>query len=311
MCRAVAYLGTPLLLGALLYDSDSSLVRQAYDPAMLHYMNLAGCGVAAWDAASPDPREPYLYKDPSLPMYDRNLLLLGRKVRTDCLIAHLRGESYFGGAVPRVARANLHPFLYDDVGVALAHNGGLARFADYKYDLVPHIARPVLAQIEGTTDSEWIYALYATRLLARRPTSAQRWSAEDLAGALVDTLAILRRVRQERGVVEVSGANIFVGDGDTIVSTRFSFDFGCASGPLSVSQLEYPSLWYTVGRDYGCHDGMWQMRGTVQDGDSILLASEPLTKDTSSWFEVPEYTIVTAQRTADGRVAVSASDLSL
>lgn len=310
MCRAVAYLGSPISLGTLLYESDSSLVRQAYDPEMLHIMNLAGFGFAAWDPASPNPGEAFLYKDTDLPMYDRNLARLGRKVQADCVIAHLRGENYFGTSIPRVARENLHPFLYDDVGVALAHNGGLARFAEYKFDLVPHIDRGVLTQIEGTTDSEWIYAVFASRLRRRDP-GPRHWTATELGEALVETLTILRDVREERGVRDVSGANIFVGDGDSIVATRFSFDFGCGRGPLSPAQLSFHTLWYTIGREYGIHDGQWAMAGEPEQGDSVLLASEPLTKDTNAWFEVPEYTIVTAQRVGPDQLRVAAEDLDL
>ena len=36
------------------------------------------------------------------------------------------------------------------------------------------------------------------------------------------------------------------------------------------------------------------------DVRSLLIASEPLTVDISTWLEVPEYSMITAQVTADG-----------
>ena len=42
MCRVVAYMGDPLPLDVLLFRSDTSLVRQAFDPKRLQVMNLAG-----------------------------------------------------------------------------------------------------------------------------------------------------------------------------------------------------------------------------------------------------------------------------
>jgi hypothetical protein len=33
---------------------------------------------------------------------------------------------------------------------------------------------------------------------------------------------------------------------------------------------------------------------------SLLVASEPLTLDVSTWLEVPEYSMITATRTAEG-----------
>ena len=44
MCRALLYLGQPVLLDNLLYQPDSALVRQSYMPRMLHMLNLAGFG---------------------------------------------------------------------------------------------------------------------------------------------------------------------------------------------------------------------------------------------------------------------------
>ena len=83
MCRVVAYLGQPLLLDVLLYRSDSSLVRQAFDPHLIDLLNLVGWGVAAWSDRTPTPEEPVLYKDTQLPMYDRNLMRLSRKIEAE------------------------------------------------------------------------------------------------------------------------------------------------------------------------------------------------------------------------------------
>lgn len=306
MCRVVAYLGAPIRLGSLLYDSDSSLTRQAYDPTMLHHMNLAGCGLAAWDQNSRDPERPYLYKDTTLPMYDHNLKSLGDKLDADCLIAHLRGENYFEPDAARVTRDNVHPFIYPGASAALAHNGGLARFSDMKYDLLRHIDHQIAALITGTTDSEWIYALFLSRLrLDDRPHSVPV-----LAEALVDTIAILRQTRDEHGVATVSGLNLFVSDGSRLLATRYSLDFGRMDGPLRDRHLLYHTLWYTAGRDYGLHDDEWRMRGSYNEADSVLVASEPLTRDTSSWIEVPEYSLVAVER-RDGRALVTTYDVDL
>ena len=46
MCRALLYLGEPVLLDNFLYQPDSALVRQTYMPKMLNMLNLAGFGPA-------------------------------------------------------------------------------------------------------------------------------------------------------------------------------------------------------------------------------------------------------------------------
>ena len=48
MCRVLAYLGEPIPLGHVLFETDSSLVRQTYRHRMMEtYLNLAGFGMAA------------------------------------------------------------------------------------------------------------------------------------------------------------------------------------------------------------------------------------------------------------------------
>ena len=46
------------------------------------------------------------------------------------------------------------------------------------------------------------------------------------------------------------------------------------------------------------------MTGGAEEADSILVASEPLTRDVASWVEVPEYSVLHA-RMRDGRPDVS------
>ena len=53
MCRALLYLGEPVVLDNLLFQPDSALVRQSYMPKMLNLLNLAGFGLrAVWPAAT-------------------------------------------------------------------------------------------------------------------------------------------------------------------------------------------------------------------------------------------------------------------
>src|SRR5262249_58871528 len=94
MCRALLYLGQPVLLDNLLCQPDSALVRQAYMPKMLHMLNLAGFGMRAWDRHSSEPLKPYSYASTSLPVFDRNLKALAEKIHPSCVLAHVRGVTY-------------------------------------------------------------------------------------------------------------------------------------------------------------------------------------------------------------------------
>ncbi|MBL0122140.1 MAG: hypothetical protein IPP88_05215 [Betaproteobacteria bacterium] len=45
------------------------------------------------------------------------------------------------------------------------------------------------------------------------------------------------------------------------------------------------------------NEGEWRMTGGAANADSIIVASEPLTKDTSTWVEVPEYSALHVELT--------------
>ena len=304
MCRVVGYLGRPLLLDSVLFATDSSLARQTYSPRMMAtFLNLAGFGMAAWDERSERPEEPFLYKVTSLPVFDRNLKCLAEKVTARCVIAHVRGVTYSEHEV--LTQTNLHPFRFPGVRVTLAHNGHLREFARMRYDLVGHVHPTFVRYIEGTTDSEWIYAL----LLSQLDDPFGNPDAEEIADATVKTLRIVREIREKHEIETSSPVNLFVSTGTCLVATRFSFDYGWypEGDTMLETDLPFVSLWYTLGDEYAQRDGEWQM-GPSDHPQSLLIASEPLTADTSRWLEAPEYSILTASL-RNGGIDASIADL--
>lgn len=290
MCRVVAYLGEPVPLDHLLFAPDNSLIRQSHAPQRLRMLNLAGFGLAAWDRRSFDADTPFLYHTPALPVFDANLRALARKVSATSVLAHVRGIEFGEGAL--IGPQYLHPFLYRGMHVALAHNGNLARFAEMREPLQRHI-RPEIGRLLATNlDSEWIYAVFLSQL----PDPAGDHSGSELADALVATLEVLAMTRDECGIDVSSSVNLFVANRHAIVGARYVFDFGCApigEAAQSVSDpFEYLSLWYSVGREYTCHEGEWKMVGGRRGATSVLIASEPLTQDESTWLELPEYSLM-------------------
>jgi glutamine amidotransferase len=306
MCRALIYLGRPVLLDDFLFRPDSALVKQSYMPKMLHLLNLAGFGLRAWDAHSHEPEKPFAYASDAIPVFDRNLKGLAEKIRAHCVLAHVRGVPY--NTKVEIATQNVHPFQFAGVPLAMAHNGDLARFAEMKPHLLAHVRPEFAAQIRGTTDSEWIYALVVSRL--KDPFA--RPSGEELHEAVAHALGVLREVRARLGIALASPVNLFFADGTQLAAVRYCFDYGCYptddAARLRELDLSYLSLWYTAGRDYGLHDGEWKMTGGSQNATSVLIASEPLTRDTAAWVEVPEYAMLHA--TIEGaRPAIRIRDL--
>jgi glutamine amidotransferase len=291
MCRVLAYLGEPISLELVLFQTDSSLVRQSYSPRMMEtFLNLAGFGMAAWDTRSVRSEVPYLYRATTLPAFDRNLRNLSTKLAPTCMVAHVRGVTHSGEET--VAETNLHPFRFPGTAVAFAHNGHLREFARMRYDLIPHIRPELAARISGTTDSEWIYAL----VLSQLEDPAGRPETRELADAAVATLRLLREARARHGIDTSSPVNLFLTTGTGLVATRFSFDYGWYpdEDALLETDLPYCSLWYTLGGEYVKAENGEVAMLAADHTRSLLIASEPLTVDTSTWLEVPEYSMITA-----------------
>jgi glutamine amidotransferase len=307
MCRALVYLGKPVLLDDFLFQPDSSLVRQAYDPQQLHMLNLGGFGMCSWDPHSPNPEQPLEYHTLEVPIFSRNLKSLALKARASTVLAHVRGIAYRPSA--GYGSHNLHPFLYPGYRLALAHNGDLAHFDRMKLDLLPFMVPNIAAQIGGTTDSEWIYALLLSQL--RDPTTHAQ--PNELAEALQKTLDILRKVRNEHGIRQSSSLNLFLADGQLVAGLRYTFDFGCYATDdakrVHEANMRFLSMWFTVGHHYGELAGEWKMIGGAEGADSLILSSEPLTRDMSWWLEVPEYSAVIAQRTDTLRMTTVSFDV--
>jgi len=131
--------------------------------------------------------------------------------------------------------------------------------------------------------------------------------------AIEQTLDIIRRTRAQLGIDVSSSVNLFIANGSQLAAVRYCFDFGRYptedASKLHEANLTFLSLWYTLGRDYALHEDEWKMTGGAENADSILVASEPLTRDTSSWVELPEYGALFAEiRGGRPRVAVRLLD---
>jgi predicted glutamine amidotransferase len=297
MCRALLYLGEPILLDHLLYQPDSSLVKQSYMPRMLRMLNLAGFGMVAWEPQSIDPEIPFRYGSTAVPVFDRNLKSLAGKIKASCFLGHVRGVAL--ESTVTISDHNIHPFWYQGAKLVLAHNGDLYRFAEMRDDLRLYVRPEIARNISGSTDSEWIYAI----LLSQLADPGDYPTSDELRRAIERTLNIIASVREARGISIASSCNLFITDGRQISAVRYCFDFGRypTDDPAKVHEanLNYLSLWYTSGREYEYYDDEWQMVGGAAAANSVMVASEPLSKDMSRWLEVPEYSMLHTEQHGD------------
>lgn len=293
----MAYLGDPVALDGPLFLAENSLVRQSVAARLMSLLNIGGFGLVAWDRLSAEPERPFVYRTPTVPVFDRNLKALAEKVQMTSAIAHVRGVVYD----PRetVGPQNLHPFRFGDARVVLAQNGDLFDFGQMRYDMVDIVGPDLARRIEGTTDTEWVYALVISQL--SDPFGPA--SAEQLAEAALSALGILRELREHHGIHTQSPVNLVIGDGNSLVVTRFCFDYGWYPDDKSFfaaeREFDFTTLWYAVGEAFAPGEGGWDVRFGA--GQTVaVVASEPLGRDNRGWIEAPEYSMIVIDRHGGG-----------
>lgn len=113
----------------------------------------------------------------------------------------------------------------------------------------------------------------------------------------------MREVRERRGLTRQSAVNLVLSDGRSLLATRFAFDYGWYHEGWTFAggerRYDYTTLWYAAGTAYGRHDDGWGV-GPGATPTSLVVASEPLTRDRSAWLEAPEYCLLVAAPDGDG-----------
>lgn len=309
MCRVFGYLGEPLLLDGPLFEAENSLIDQTVSAKLMTLLNIGGFGLAAWDAESSDPSRPYYYKTPNVPVFDRNLKALAEKVQATAALSHVRGVIY--DPTETVGPQNLHPYRFPGAQVILAQNGDLYDFGKMKFALLEHIKPEIARMVEGTTDTEWVYAT----VLSQLDNPWGKPTATELAVAVEGAIKVIREVRDGLDLRTQSPVNVVASDGDCIVATRFCFDYGWYPDDDSFfageRQFDFTTLWCSLGRGFNSEGG-WAMH--YDDNASYraaMVASEPIGGDPLSWVEVPEYSMIVIERGEDGAVSMEVQELNL
>ncbi|HET9122109.1 MAG TPA: class II glutamine amidotransferase, partial [Acidiferrobacteraceae bacterium] len=229
MCRMAAYIGPELLLEQFLFAPSHNLVEQSWRPREMTvgHLNADGYGFAWYRR-----QEPNRFVSPFPIWGDSNLPALGRSLQSCVWLGAVRGATPGFAAHP----ANTQPFVAESL--SFLHNGHIPDFATGARARIRALLTPAIeAGIEGTTDSEYLFAL-----LRQSPASL---SLENRVRALNDTL------RPALGT-DAALLNLLVSDGKHVVALRHA----CATATP-------PSLYYT-------EDDPQFPGGTV-------ISSEPLT----------------------------------
>ena len=270
MCRFVLYVGPPLVLSSLVTEPENSIIRQSsHSRERAEPLNGDGFGVA-WYAPDvvPDAAQ---FRSITPAWSNQNLRHLARTTRSACILAHVRAAS---PGLP-VTETNTHPFVWRQY--AFMHNGEIAGFARVKRALLDRLDDEAYGMIEGTTDSEHLFALFLQRLAEQ----VEGRPADRLAAALSAAVGDVLDLCAAAGVEEPCTLNVAVADGTHAAVCRFT------DGPAK----QAPSLHMHTGKVYVCENGLCRMLEPDHGGHAVLVASEPLSAD-PGWSRVPSNHVV-------------------
>lgn len=259
MCRWMAYVGTPIFIEDLLFQTGHSLIDQSLNAQEVNTVtNGDGFGVGYYAHRS----TPGIFKQPNPAWNDPNLRALAHQTHTGLFFAHIRAAT---GNTP-VQRTNSHPFRYGKW--LFQHNGDIPEFWKIRRALLHRLDDDHHRAIKGSTDSELMFALALTHGLE-----------DDPINATVRMLADIEHERQRADIREQATFTAALSDGETVWAFRYSSD------------RNSKTLYYSRRRDAltALDDGYDDLPGSP-----VVIASEPLDDLRDGWTAVPEASVLVA-----------------
>ncbi len=268
MCRFALYLGKEIPIRSLITDPDNSIIHQSYHSHEREEpLNGDGFGLA-WYVPHLSP-EPALFRSTTPAWSDVNLINLARVTRTDCLLAHVRAAT---PGLP-VIQLNCHPFVWGRF--AFMHNGEIGGFRHIKRRLRERLSDDSYDLIQGSTDSEHIFALFAEHYGQGRGPEG---GIESIRQALQAAINSVNELRRRVGIEEPCRLNLAITDGTCAVVTRWT----------SQDPEKANTLYSHSGGRYYCQDGICRMRPAAESGPgAVIVSSERLNEDDPGWNKIP------------------------
>ncbi len=187
MCRLAAYRGPELFLDRLLNEEPHSLVTQSWASRELPGTTLNADGFGfGWYTSD---NAPAVYTS-TLPIWtDTNLHGLGKSLSSHTWLAYIRSATP-GQAV---SQANTQPFAHKHI--MYLHNGRIEQFnAGPRAQLHRFIDAEIQAEIQGNTDSEYLFALFRHFLAQENSIRAALLRCCNEIGRLLERPALLTMV---------------------------------------------------------------------------------------------------------------------
>lgn len=254
MCRLGAYIGPAISLQAFLIEPPHNLIKQSWAPKEMAeaVLNADGFGFG-W------------YSDINDPMTYLNTLPIWSDINLESLARSLRSEVWLGcvrSATPgqMTGLNNTQPFKFGKL--LFVHNGYIKNFSETcKPEFNEFLEPGVRAEINGNTDSEYIFAVFRQMLSQ---------SSQDIASAINQTVNEITRLAGDTPVL----MNCIISNGDSVYALRHAING------------QSPSLYYSGNPD------------SLAGGK--LVASEPF-NDNDDWQKFPDSHILSLSRSGEHR----------
>jgi predicted glutamine amidotransferase len=263
MCRWMAWLGQPVRIEELLFETQHGIVDQSLHARMgAEPTNGDGFGVG-WYGTGEGPGT---YRSVAPAWGNANLRELAAHIESPLFMAHVRAA--IGSAVQET---NCHPFRHGRW--LFVHNGFVGDFQTLRRDLMLAVEPSRFADIEGSTDTEVLFHLALTHGLE-----------EDPIGALERTVALVEATARRLGVPGHVQASFGVSDGTDLWAARYATDGPArslfASADVDAVRRLYPD----------------KPRFQRLSPDDRLIVSEPFSDLPGVWREIPQGTAVVVRR---------------
>ena len=221
-----------------------------------------------------------MYKTIQPPLNDFNFRSICANTSTPCCFAHIRAAS-----ATAIASVNNHPFVFGRH--TFMHNGVVSDFVRIQRRLSGLLDEDAFANIQGSTDSEHLAALYMTILTDHKGRASweQSYPLDDMVAAMSRTIAYVVLFQDEalKEKKRPNSLNLAATDGTKLVTCRFRNN----------TTQEPPSLYYsttagvTLNRKYPERsDGSKNpaaVKSREEHGGHVIVASEPSTYKASDW----------------------------
>ncbi len=279
MCRLLAYKGTPIIIDQLLYQPKNSLINQSINAREIEEpLNGDGFGIG-WYVPELN-YEPITFVSVNPAWSNRNLRNLAPKIKTDCMVAHVRAAS-----VGDVSESNCHPFQYKNI--LMAHNGGIEEFQKVKRKIREPLTDELYNWIKGQTDSEHIFALVLHNLFKNH----QVVSPDAVVDSFEKTFVTIKKLMSENGIKEAAYLNMVFTNGLFLVATRY----------VSDPKEEPLTLYHSEGGRYVVENGTTRLEAPQDNDNAVLVVSEKLTDD-KDWTMIPANHFVIVEQSLNVRV---------